>query len=342
MRGARLDTSVMRAQRMQRGGVPRLVIIGSTRDQQFVVENARSALVVACFITLLLAALPGYYLARRALAPLSVMTKRAARIGAENLDERLPVSNPKDELGELSIVFNDLLNRLQSAFQRQREFMASAAHELRTPVAVVRGEAELALARKERSGAEYRDALNVVESESLRMTRIVDDLLTLSRAESGQYPLHPMPLDLRSLIETTVRTLRLPVAEAEATIDLQLPTELPFNGDAMLLQRVFSNLIENALRHTTPGTRVEISAERRDDTYQIQVRDHGSGIAPEAVGRVFEPFYRADQARAAGEQSGAGLGLPIARWSARAHGGDVELAASGPDGTTFVVTLPAE
>jgi len=337
------DTSTARMQRFQqRGGIPRLVIIGSTRDQQFIVENARAALIAACVITLLIAALPGYYLARRTLAPISLMTKQAARIGAANLDERIPVANPRDELGELATVFNDLLNRLQGAFQRQREFMASAAHELRTPVAVVRAEAELALARKERATGEYRDALNVVEHESLRMTRIVDDLLTLSRAESGQYPLHPLPLDLRNVIQQTVRTLRLPVEQAEATIDLDFPTALPFTGDAVLLQRVFSNLIENALRHTAPGTRVEISAKRVADSYHIQVRDHGRGIPESAVSRIFEPFYRADQARAAGEQSGAGLGLPIARWSARAHGGDVSLVSTGSAGTTFEVTLPAE
>jgi heavy metal sensor kinase len=321
--------------------VPVLLVLGTMRDQELVSGMVRRALIVAALVTLLLAALPGYFLARRSLAPVGVMTRRAARIGAENLSERLPVANAADELGQLAVVFNDLLDRLQSAFQRQRQFMASAAHELRTPVAVVRGEAELALSREERSPAEYREALDSMKVEAVRMSRIVDDLLTLSRAVSGQLHMQRSKLDLREIIEDAVRALRVGMPERSVAVDLDLREEMPFEGDGQLLQRVFSNLILNAIRHTDAGTRVEVSGRRAGASYDIRVRDHGQGVAPADTEGIFEPFFRGEQARGAGEDNGAGLGLPIARSSAQVHGGEVVMLSTGSEGSVFQVTLPA-
>jgi len=320
-------------------GGPVLLVLGTTRDQEFVSGIVRRALIIASLVTLILATVPGYLLARRSLAPVGLMTRRAARIGAENLSERLPVSDSTDELGQLAVVFNDLLDRLQQAFQRQRQFMASAAHELRTPVAVVRGEAELALSREERPTEEYRDALESVRGEALRMSRTVDDLLTLSRSESGQLRPQIAPVDLKETIEETVRSLIVAVADGGMTIELDLPDQMPFEGDRLLLQRVFSNLIENALKHGGPDTRVEISGGSTDSGYEIRVRDHGGGVTPADAEHIFEPFFRSEQGRAAEATGGTGLGLPIARASARLHGGDVTLVSNGSSGTTFRVTL---
>jgi heavy metal sensor kinase len=321
---------------------PILLVLGTTRDQQFVAGIVRQALVVTLLVTLLLAVVPGYFLARRSMAPVSVMTKRAAEIGAENLSERLPVSDRGDELDQLAAVLNDLLDRLQRAFHRQRQFMASAAHELRTPVAVVRGEAELALSREERPTSEYREALESVRGEALRMSRAVDELLTLSRSESGQLRAKTAPMDLRQTIDETVRSLVLATGDGGMTIEVDLPAKMPFEGDPMLLQRVFSNLIENALKHGGPNTRVEISGGGTKSGYEIQVRDHGRGVPPEDVEHIFEPFFRSENGRDVDGTAGTGLGLPIARASARLHGGDVTLVSSGPSGSTFRVTLPPD
>jgi heavy metal sensor kinase len=327
---------------LERGpAAPTLVVLGTTRDQHLLLGIVQRALAIASLITLMLAAIPGYFLARRSLAPVSVMTHQAKRIGAENLSERLPVANRRDELGQLAAVLNDLLDRLQSAFQRQRQFMASAAHELRTPVAVVRGESELALSRKRRSVAEYQGALGTVKGEAVRMSRIIDDLLTLSRSESGLMPVLEAPLDLAEAIADTVRSLRLAATERGVTVVLDLSDRMPFRGDRLMLQRAFANLIQNAVRHSAPGTSVEVCATRAGDRYDIRVMDQGPGVSPDHREHIFEPFYRGDDSCASAEDSGAGLGLPIARESARAHQGDVVLLSTSSEGTVFQITLPA-
>jgi signal transduction histidine kinase len=220
--------------------------------------------------------------------------------------------------------------------------MASAAHELRTPVAVVRGEAELALTRSNRSPEDYRESLDSVRSEAVRMSRLVDDLLNLSRTEGGEIPLRKAPLDLKETIEETVRGLEVAKADQGVEVMLQLVDPAPFEGDRMMLQRVFANLIENAMRHSVPGSPVEVSLSRADGCYDFRVRNHGPGIPSEHIDRIFEPFFRGHHPRGGGHDNGAGLGLPLARASARAHGGAVHGLTTGEQGTTFQVTLPSK
>lgn len=317
-----------------------LAVVGSTRAERTLREQARVALALAVAVTLAIAVIPGSLLVRRSLAPIGDMTRRAARIGAARLGDRLPVGNPRDELGSLALVFNELLDRLQGAFEQQRRLMAEAAHELRTPVAVVRAETELALSG-ERTADEYREALSIVGAEAERLGRIVDDLLTYSRAEAGEYPLRMSRVDLGELAADATRSLRSLAAMKGVELVAGSADELPMEGDADLLRRLVINLVENAVKHGTAGERVVVEAVREEGEYRLRVRDSGPGIPPEARAKIFEPFFRGSQARAEGGAAGAGLGLPIARWIVGAHGGRLELAESGPGGSVFQASFPA-
>ncbi len=325
--------------RLRRSGMT-LVVVGSTRAERTLREQARVALALAVVVTLAIAVIPGSILIRRSLAPIGEMTSRAARIGAARLGDRLPVSNPRDELGSLALVLNDLLDRLQRAFELQRRFMAEAAHELRTPVAVVRAETELAL-EGERTPGEYREALGIVGGEAERLGRIVDDLLTYSRAEAGQYPLRLAETDLGEVAADATRALRNLAAHKGVELSTQVADELPIHGDADLLRRLVLNLVENAVKHGRAGERVRVEAFAEGSEYRLRVSDSGPGVPEEARARIFEPFFRGSQARAEGSAAGAGLGLPIARWIAEAHGGRLELAESGPGGSVFQAVFPA-
>ncbi len=307
--------------------------------------EARIALLIGIPLGLILATVGGYLLGRKSLQPVVAMGDAAARIGATTLRERLPVVNPRDELGRLAAVFNDLLGRLDRSFEQQRRFMADASHELRTPVAIIKGEAELALSREERSLAELRVALATVHGESRRLTRIVDDLFLLARANAGDQPLVAEPLYLEEVAAESVHAARTLAAAAGVSVRYLPEGELPFKGDAGLLRRMMDNLVGNAIKFSPRGSTVDVTATSTDGVHTIEVRDTGPGIPSEAQPRIFERFYRVhpeqDGATARDWSAGAGLGLPIARWIAEAHGGQLDLTRSDASGSTFTVRLPA-
>ena len=293
-------------------------------------------------LLLLLSTLGGYLLARKSLHPVAVMTERAAHISATTLHERLPVANPNDELGRLAAVFNDLLERVGTAFEQQRQFIADASHELRTPVAIVSGEAELALSRDARSPEELRMALRTIHDEMLALQHIVEDLFLLARAHAGERLVTPSEMYLGDLCAECVRSVRSLAAKKNLMIRYTGSDELPMRGDEGLLRRLVLNLLDNAIKYTPTGGSVTLSARTGGAHYVIDVEDTGVGVAEDARSRVFDRFYRAQRAREAGEpSSGAGLGLAIAQWIARAHGGEVTLARSDSTGSVFRVTLPA-
>lgn len=293
-------------------------------------------------LLLLLSTFGGYLLARKSLQPVAVMTERAAQISASTLHERLPVANPSDELGRLARVLNDLLARVGTAFENQRQFMADASHELRTPVAIVRGEAELALSRDDRSADELRAALSAVREETLALQRIVEDLFLLARAHAGERFVAPSEMYLGELSGECVRAVRTLAARKHITARYQGSDELPMSGDEALLKRLLLNLLDNAIKYTPVGGSVTLATNVEHGTYVIEVSDTGGGVPPEARARVFDRFYRAQRAREAGElASGAGLGLAIAQWIVHAHGGTLLLKKSDESGSVFRVTLPA-
>jgi heavy metal sensor kinase len=330
-----------------RGGAYTLVVLRSLHDQEDLLERAGYALLVAVPLALMLAAVGGYFLARKSLAPVARMSATAARIEANNLHERLPVVNEQDELGGLALVVNALLARLDDSFEQQRRFMADASHELRTPVAIMRSETEVALSRQERSNAELRESLSIVKDETGRLTRIVEDLFTLARADAGQYKLTSEGFYLDELASEVAHSVRTLVAERGLTLQLEATQEMPFRGDESLLRRLLLNLLDNAIKHTPEGGAITISCKREGARYVIAVGDTGAGIPAEAQPHIFDRFYRADGARSrveddgAGLTGGAGLGLSIARWIAEAHDGTLELLHSSAAGSVFQLTLPS-
>jgi two-component system OmpR family sensor kinase len=315
----------------------------SLSDVQDVLSRIRLMFVAAIPLLLLTAATSGYFLAKRNLAPMSLMAARAAEIGATNLHERLPVAGG-DELVRLARVVNDLLDRLEGSFEQQRQFMADASHELRTPTAILRTEADVTLARDHRDETDYRASIAVMQDAARRLTRIVDDLFLLARADSGHLVARREAIDLEDLVHDTARGVRH-VADARGVrIALGDVIEAPIQGDADLLGRLLLNLLDNAIKHSPRGGSVDVQMQQRDGRYEVSVADAGAGIPGEAQGRVFERFFRVDSVRSRAENSatsGAGLGLAIARRIADMHGGRLELVESRPGRTEFRLVLPA-
>jgi heavy metal sensor kinase len=296
-------------------------------------------------LVLVIAGFGGWFLARRGLAPVTSMANRAQQIGVKNLSERLPVANPRDELGRLAAKFNELLSRLEHSLIQQRQFMADASHELRTPVATSRTAASVALQQPHRDEADYRDTLEIIEQQQVRLSRVVDDMFTLARADAGTYPIRKAPMYLDEVIDEIVRAARVRASIRNVTVDDALTVRSAvFYGDEELVRRMLGNLMDNAVRHAPAGTSVRVDLDRSANGYVIAVRDQGAGVPAEIQPHIFERFVRGDPARQRGPAShdGAGLGLALARWIARSHGGDVELVRSSESGSTFVVALPSD
>ncbi|MEW5978504.1 MAG: ATP-binding protein [Acidobacteriota bacterium] len=294
-------------------------------------------------LTILFAGCGGFLLVRKALVPVRSMSERARCISAENLEERLPVSNPRDELGKLADTFNELLTRLKTSFDQQRQFMADASHELRTPLSVLHTTAEVILEQPRRTEAEYRDALRLIDTQARRLTRVVEDMFTLARADAGRYPIHQGHFYLDELVRETAHAAQILAARKEVSVEVRAAVESPFCGDEDLLRRMLLNVLDNAIKFTPAGGNVRVSLARNNSGCEIVVEDSGTGIPSEAQANIFERFYRADKARPrveSNEGSGAGLGLSIARWVAEAHKGRLELRHSDESGSVFVASLP--
>ena len=304
-------------------------------------ESLREILYFATPVLLLLAGLGGWFLARQGLAPVAAMARSARQIGSGSLDKQLPVANPRDELGQLATTFNDLLSRLNSAFAEQRRFMADASHELRTPLSIMSAAAGVTLKKTHRNEEEYREAIEMMAQQTKRLSRIVNDLFTLARADAGRYPLQKKALYLNDLLDEITRSGGVLASARNVKLMVSDFEEAPFHGDEDLLRQMVLNLVDNALKFTPPGGVVKLDLTRKENQYLLSVSDTGSGITPDAREHVFERFYRADKARTRENDGGGGLGLPIAKWIANAHDGEIELAASGDDGSTFLVRLPA-
>ena len=322
----------------------KILTVQSLREQTAGLALARRAFYLANPLALLLASLGGYFLARKSLAPVVAMANQCERIGAENLDERLTEVDHRNELGRLVFAFNSLLSRLQASFEIQRRFMADASHELRTPVAIIRGEAEVSLSHELRTAEEYRESLAIVQDEGKRLARIVEDLFTLARADTGQYPVERSNMYLDETVGQCVRSVDSLVAQhgLRLTYETSAP-ELFFRGDEGLVQRMTLNILDNAIKYTPRGGSIEVRLGRYGSLCQLAISDTGIGIPPELQSRVFERFFRADLARSRNAErngSGAGLGLSIARWIAELHGGNLVLDNSGNAGSTFVISLP--
>ncbi len=317
-----------------------IVVTASTEALRDQLDALQIVLAIAIILSVLLAGCGGWLLARRSLSPLAAMASATERITANNLDERLPVV-AKDELGRLASRFNELLSRLSASFSQQRQFMADASHELRTPLSVVRTAAQVTLQKPERSDSEYRDALALIEQQAGRLSRIVEDMFALTRADMNQLPLDIGEIYLDEIIADTTRAARILAQRKDVRLKSQDPPEAPYQGDDRLLRQMISNLLDNAIKFTPEGGTVEVQLQRVGGSYQITVSDTGCGIPDELQARIFDRFFRADKARAGTNGSGgAGLGLAISRSIAELHSGRLTLDSSGPGGSAFCISLP--
>lgn len=309
--------------------------------ERTVLANFEHAALIAIPLALVLAGVGGYVLARRSFAPVVDMGRRASSIDSESLDARLVVRNTGDEMDELATVFNEMLTRLERSFVQQRQFMADASHELRTPIASLRAEASVALSRS-RTAAEYEQSLVGIRNEARRLSEVVDDLFTLARLDADDGLLHRRELFLEELLTDAVSRLR-PLAEDRGVkLSFRPTVEARCSGDPLLLDRVFTNLIDNAIKYGRRDGSVAIELDTDGVSHLVTVMDDGAGIPPEAQAHVFDRFFRADAARTRSAASGGGgLGLSIAWGIANAHGGKLELKSSSPGGTLFLLTIPA-
>jgi signal transduction histidine kinase len=303
-------------------------------------EDQRSlfrTLTIGIAAALSVAVLGGLLIGKLALRPLSAMAVQAAALGERNLTTRLAAPNPHDELGQLAASFNGLLGRLSSVLSSQRQFMADASHQLRTPVSVVRTTADVTLRQPHRPEHDYREAVTIVAEQAVRLTKFVDAMFVLSRAEAGGRTIRPEPVYLDEIVADCVRELSVLAVERGVRVQATGDTDVSFVGDDDCLRQLFTNLLDNAVAHTREGGLVTADTKVNERQIRVRISDQGDGIAASDRERIFERFTRLDRRR-----SGAGLGLPIARWMAEAHGGTLELDASSSHGSVFLVTLPRE
>jgi heavy metal sensor kinase len=322
-------------------GHPLLLRLGySERPSWMRFEEFGTASLLALPIVLAASGLAGYILTRRALAPLQEMAYKVQRITSENLHERLPVGAAGDELDHLARVFNSLLARLEQSFEQLRRFTADASHELRTPLASIRSVGEVAL-RKNGDREAYRDTVGSMLEEVNRLTALVDSLLTISRADAGRIQLHPTVFSVMALAREAAGLFDVLVEEKDLQIAIEGDEDASLTGDRVFLRQALVNIIHNAVKYSLPGGSISVRVHHKPaGSVEVEVADAGPGISPEHFEKIFDRFYRVDESRSR-EAGGAGLGLSIAQWVVRIHGGDIRLVPTPGGGCTFQIRLPA-
>lgn len=293
-----------------------------------------TALVVGGLFLVILAAFGGYFLAARALSPIDRITRTARQISGGDLSARLNLATTDDEVGRLATTFDEMLERLDESFERERQFTADASHELRTPLAAM--QAILGVIRaKQRTPEDYEQALTDLAEETDRLQSLVENLLLLARGDTRQHMNTDM-INLSELVGDVSDSLR-PLAETrDLTLICTIPNALTVLGDRDGLIRLFVNLIDNAIKHTERGT-ITVTAQANGEHILVSISDTGSGISKEQMPFIFKRFYRVDSSRGSG---GAGLGLAIALEIARAHGGTIQARSTPGAGSEFTVQLP--
>jgi len=329
------------SERMEVDGRVFLVQIASSLDEENeTLDGFRGYLLMFAPLLLLAASAVGYWLSHRALAPVDALARTARTISGHNLSQRLEQLHTGDELQRLSDTLNEMLARIETAFLRITQFTADASHELRTPVALIHTEAELAL-RRSRNESEYREALRHILLEADRTARLIEELLTLARADSGAEGLDFQAIDLLATLRESASKWKQVAAVRNLQFDEHLEvSRLPVMGDENALRRLVDILLDNAFKYTPPPGKVTLSAEEKLGRIAIRVEDTGIGIPYEDQARIFERFYRVDKARSR-ELGGAGLGLAIAQWIVQVHKGSIEVMSEPGKGSLFCVELPS-
>jgi signal transduction histidine kinase len=298
----------------------------------------RTKLLLLAPVVILLAALGGHLMSRKALKPVAALAAEARRINDRNLDIRLPVPGAKDEIFYLSQTLNQMLERIDKAFASIHTFTGNASHELRTPISLMRTEIEVALYRP-RDAEEYRETLMRLNEEAVRMTNLVENLLSLARADGGAETMSLGPIELRSLFQSVERTWTIEMDRALLDFRVEIHGDAHILlGDANGVRRLLNILLENAAKYTPPGGLVILSAKRMDARVILSVRDTGLGISAEDMPRIFDRFYRGAQTDAPAPH-GSGLGLALAKWIAERHGTQLTVESQPGMGSSFSFSL---
>ena len=316
-----------------------LIIAQSTKQIDQALDGLVRTLGIAGPLALAVAAGGGLFLARRALKPVDDISQTAQEIEEGDLSRRINV-NTRDELGRLAATLNEMIGRLESAFQRQKQFTSDASHELRAPLAVIEAESTLAL-QKERPATDYQQSLETISQESRQMSSLIDQLLTLARADAGKEQWNFTKVNLGSLVSNLSTDIEVLCQEKGLSLQSGKTPDLVVEGDEARLRELFMNLLNNAVRYTpSPGT-ISVSLRREGQMAVVAVKDTGIGIPAEDMPFIFERFYRVDKARSRTE-GGTGLGLAISKHIAEAHGGKIQVESQVGVGSTFSVWLPLQ
>ncbi len=315
-----------------------LSVGGETKEITETVEQLLLAYVVVLPIVIVAVAFGAWWIARRAVAPVEAIAAQAETISVSDLHQRLPASSSQDEIAHLTSVLNGMFDRLQRSFDQVARFTSDASHELKTPLALMRAEAESALNARNSAPDQHELCANVIK-QCLQLSQIVDGLLFLSRADNRHLALEQETVDLASLVRELREDAEILALPLILTLQCNLPSELRVRGDRRLLSRALMNLIDNAIKYNHAGGAVVVSALVHRETAVITIRSNGDGILGEAKEKVFDRFYRGDSL-SGDVATGHGLGLSIAREIARAHNGDVTLLRSDRQWTEFCMTLP--
>ncbi len=317
------------------------VVLRVSRSEERVLGQLWEVLVVLVLglpLVVVLAGFGGYMLARRALTPIDHLASEARRITAERLHERLTAVNERDEIGRLTAVINDTIARLESSFNQLRRFTADASHELRTPLSVVRGIGEAAVAER-RTPEDYEEAIGSMLEEIDRMTSLVDTLLRLSHGDAGRIRLTRERVDLGELARDVASSLGILAEERNQKVTVDVADSFLVSADRLVLREAVTNVLDNALKYSPAGSTVAIRVEQTAEQAMVAIADQGPGIPREHRERIFDRFFRVDEARSR-DAGGAGLGLAIAKWAVDIHGGQITVDERPGGGSEFRIVLP--
>jgi heavy metal sensor kinase len=299
-------------------------------------RNVLLALIAGSGLFLVIAVWGGFLILSKALRPLEDMTKTAEMIEKGDLSRRISVSARKDETASLGKALNSMLDRLENAIRKERQFSSDASHELKTPVAVMMNAGEQLLRHADPSDRELSEAARMVVQESGRMNRIITQLLILTRGDNGKQHPEIETIDLNELLKDVAEEQQERAENRKIRLELKTCAGLKIEADQTMITQVFMNLIENAIKYGREGGYVHISLTEAENEAEVRVEDNGIGISEEDLPHIFERFYRADRSR---DRSGTGLGLSITEQIIRLHGGKIRAESRTGEGTVFTVTL---
>jgi heavy metal sensor kinase len=320
------------------GGTYLLLVGTSVQPMEDTLNAFLRSLVWLIPTGVLLAAILSWWMAGKALQPVAELAEAAREIAVSHLDRRLPVRGTDDELDHLAREFNETLARLEKAVEEMKQFTASISHELRTPLAVLRGEAEVAL-MEANSNEQYRRVLGSQLEEFEKLTRMINQLLTLARAESGEVEIAHESVDLSAMTQSLAEQLQPVAASKNVSLTWNCEHEVRVTGDASWIERIVLNLVDNAIKFTPSGGHVKVLVSRDTKNAVLEVHDDGTGVPPEALPHIFERFYRADPSRS-NQVDGAGLGLSLVKWAIDQHQGSVQVDSAPGHGTRVTVQFP--